>query len=422
MSRAAASGGAASSPEGSPHGAPDGAQLRRSARAVLDANWREPGFTCPNGTTYPWLWLWDSCFHSIVWAELGEPGRAVSELATALGGQASSGFVPHLRYLDGTRRFDGFWGTESRGAAPSTSSITQPPVYALTVVELVRRGVEVPEELVERAAAGLWFLLERRRRSRAGLIELVHPWESGCDHSPRWDDLMSPGSAAPGGAVRADPYDERRWFDRKGELLSTVHRDEHGSPLWNDEFAVGSVAFSAITAHGALQLARLTGDGALSDAGRDLADALATRWDPQRRTWIDDGPTASGSGRIRTAEALLPVLVERDPRIVSVVAGELVDRDALGGEFGPAQVHRDEPTHRRGSYWRGPSWPQLDDLLVRGLAAAGTDEAGAAADEVARSSALGAWRSGWAEYWDPDDAAPGGAVPQSWTTLAVLWV
>mgnify|MGYP003557345335 CR=1 FL=1 len=82
MSRAAASEGAASSPEGSPPAAPDGDQLRRSARAVLDANWREPGFTCPNGTTYPWLWLWDSCFHSIVWAELGEPepGRVVVDL------------------------------------------------------------------------------------------------------------------------------------------------------------------------------------------------------------------------------------------------------------------------------------------------------------------------------------------------------
>jgi hypothetical protein len=360
--------------------------------------------------------LWDSCFHSIVWAELGEPDRALSELRVALEGQGPSGFVPHLRYLDGTRRFDGFWATEPRGSAPSTSSITQPPVYALTVTELVRRGIEVPAELVERAVAGLWFLLLRRRRSRAGLIELVHPWESGCDHSPRWDDLMVPEVLGHG-----DPYDERRWFDRKGEFLATVHRDEHGAPLWNDEFAVGSVAFSAITAHGARLLGTLTGDGLLLDASSDLADALSDRWDPERRTWVDDGPTAGGSGRIRTAEGLLPILVERDPGIVAAVAGELTDREALGGEFGPAQVHRDEPTFRPHSYWRGPSWPQLDHLLVVGLAASGAEAGQEAAAGIARGSALGAWRSGWAEYWDPDDATPGGAVPQSWSTLATLW-
>lgn len=407
-----------------PTDAPDVAELRRSARQVLSAHWREPGFTCPNSTTYPWLWLWDSCFHSMVWAELGDPDRAVSELATALGGQHRSGFVPHMRYLDQRRDLDGFWGHEPVGNAPSTSSITQPPVYAQALWDLTRRGIDVPVELVEQVVAGLWFLLERRRRSPSGLIELVHPWESGCDHSPRWDDLMAPGSAGSAhgsAAIAADPYDEQMWFERKGELLATVRRDESGAPLSNDEFAVGSVAFSAITAHGAQLVAELTGDTALADAGLGLVDALDTRWDPQRRTWVDDGPTGAGSGRIRTAEALLPVLVERDHDIVGTVATELVDVDALGGEFGPAQVHRDEHRFRPRSYWRGPSWPQLDHLLIVGLRGSGSDAGVAAAVEVARGSTAGAWRSGWAEYWDPDDAAPGGAVPQSWSTLAVLW-
>ncbi len=397
---------------------PDPLDVRRSAREVLDAHWREPGFTCPNGSTYPWLWLWDSCFHAVLWAELGEPERAVSELSVALGGQRPGGFVPHLRYLDGTREFDDFWGERRTGAAPSTSSITQPPVYAWALCELVRRGVEVPELLMEQASEGLWFLLSRRRRSPSGLVELVHPWESGCDHSPRWDDLMDPDSASRHG----DPYDERRWFERKGALLRTVCRDANGSPLSNDEFAVGSVAFNAITAHGAALFAAVSGDAAMADAARDLIAALAERWDSERRTWVDDGPTASGSGRVRTAEALLPVLVERDAEIVAQVVAELSDRDAMGGAFGPAQVHRDEPTFRRRSYWRGPSWPQLDHLLLLGLRASGVDGALAAADQLARGSAAGAWRSGWAEYWDPDDATPGGAVPQSWATLGVLWL
>ena len=277
---------------------------------VLSSHWREPGFTCPNSTTYPWLWLWDSCFHSMVWAELGDPDRAVSELATALGGQQSSGFVPHMRYLDRRRDLDGFWGHEPVGDAPSTSSITQPPVYAQALWDLIRRGIDMPAGLVDQVVAGLWFLLERRRRSPAGLIELVHPWESGCDHSPRWDDLMAPGSAG----IAADPYDEQVWFQRKGELLATVRRDSSGAPLSNDEFAVGSVAFTAITAHGAQLVAELTGDPSLADVAEGLVDALDTRWDPDRRTWVDDGPTAAGSGRIRTAEALLPVLVERRRR------------------------------------------------------------------------------------------------------------
>ena len=88
----------------------------------------------------------------------------------------------------------------------------------------------------------------------------------------------------------------------------------------------------------------------------------------------------------------------------------------FGGEFGPAQVHRDEVTYRRGSYWRGPSWPQLDYLLWVALRRVGR---GDTARAVAASSGEGAWVSGWAEYWDPDDGAPGGAAPQSWSTLPI---
>lgn len=389
--------------------------LRSSARSVLEAHWREPGFTCPNAATYPWLWLWDSCFHAVVWAELGEPERARSELSLALGGQDAEGFVPHLRYLDGSTHHDPFWSrTTSAGQVP-TSSITQPPIFGHTVAELLRRGVDVPDELVQRASAGLWFLLTRRRRSRAGLVELVHPWESGCDHSPRWDDLMAPGHGS------ADPYDERRWFDRKGELLGSVVRSDGGAPLSNDEFAVGSVAFSAMVAFCAQELAGVTGDAALEEAADQLAASLATRWDPGRRTFVDDGPTAGGSGRIRTAEALLAILVVTEHDVVTEVIAELEDPDALGGAFGPAQVHRQEPTYRPRSYWRGPSWPQLDHLLVLALRRSSAPGAHEAASSLATRARGGALRSGWAEYWEPDDARPGGAVPQSWTTLAALW-
>lgn len=389
--------------------------MRRAAREVLDAQWREPGFTCPNATTYPWLWLWDSCFHSIVRAELGDVERAATELATALSGQDTTGFVPHLLYLDGSTAHEEFWGRRA------TSSITQPPIYGLTIAELARRGVTVPDEVVARAADGLRFLFERRRRSPAGLIEIVHPWESGCDHSPRWDDLMAPGTSphAPGHLARLeriDPYDEALWFRRKGELLRHVHRSAEGAPLWNDEFACGSVAFSAMTAFCAYELATVSGDRSLTAAADEVREALADRWDPGLRTWIDDGPTAHGSGRIRTSEALLPLLVETRPEVVDAVVSELEDPDGFAGPFGPTQVHRDEPRFRPGSYWRGPSWPQLDFLLWLALVRAGRPDS---ARVLAEGTVRGAVGSGWAEYWDADTGRGGGAAPQSWTTLAV---
>ena len=72
-------------------------------------------------------------------------------------------------------------------------------------------------------------------------------------------------------------------------------------------------------------------------------------------------------------------------------------------------MHPGEPAYEPGRYWRGGVWPQLAYLLWR-----------AGVDELASPTGRGAHTSGLAEWWHPDPAAPGGAVPQSWTGLALL--
>lgn len=374
--------------------------LRRAVAAALDAAWvPSMGYTAPNTDVYPWLWLWDSCFHSLVWAELGAPDRAVAELDAALSTIDPAGFVAHMGYQLDPERSVELW--QRRGA----SSITQPPMFGHTIAELVRRGIEVPRPLVDAAGRGLWHLLHDRRR-RAGLIEVVHPWETGCDDSPRWDDLC-PG----------DGFDLERWRAHKVDLLARVERGPTGAPVHNPDFAVASVGFNALVAFNAVELATVSGDGALVDAAGELVAALDTRFDRDRRTWVDAGPTAAGSGRSRTADGLLPLLVTADADARHRVVEELLDEDAYAAAFGPRGVHIGEPSHSASTYWRGPVWPQLAYLLWVALGRAGeTDPA-----EVVRTTTVsGAIESGLAEYWNGDTGAGLGAVPQSWTGLALL--
>ena len=347
----------------------------------------------PNATTYPWQWLWDSCFHAVVWAELGDP-RASAELVAALSDQDADGFVPHLRYPgDGPGPHADLWGRDH------TSSITQPPMYGHAVAELARLGVAPSSDLLERATAGLRFLLERRRRSTAGLVELCHPWESGCDDSPRWDSTV------------ADGWTPERWFEAKGALVGTIERSVTGAPLHNPRFAVGSAGFSALVAWNALELCTITQDPRLERDARELAAAVDERWDPEAVTWLDDGVTATGSGRVRTLDALLPLLVAPRPGAFA----QLADPSAFGAPFGPTGVHRAETTFTPRSYWRGSAWPQLTYLLW--VAATRSGES-TIASALAGSLVAGAVTSGWSEHWDPDTGAGLGARPQSWTTLA----
>jgi hypothetical protein len=381
---------------------PGVAEVAGRARAVLEHNWVPAGYTTPHTGTYPFAWLWDSCFHAVAWVALGEPARAVAELTHVFRTQDPLGFVPHVDYEAAPDVLADFWGRSG------ASGITQPPMYGHTIAELHRRGVDVPPDLLDRAGRGLRFLLDRRVRDHAsGLVTVVHPWESGADDSPRWDHWCG----APD-----DRFDPASWYRVKGELVGSIVVEEpHGSPVANPAFGAAPVGFNALVSFNALELASVTADAALERDALDLAAVLDDRWDPDRRTWVDAGPGEPTSGGVRTLDALLPLLV--CPGHGPQVWDELFNPDAFGGSCGPAGVDRREPSFAPTTYWRGPAWPQLTYLhWVAAVRAGGGAPAAALAERLVR----GALASGFAEYWHPDDGRALGAVPQGWAALAAV--
>ncbi|MEQ8717198.1 MAG: hypothetical protein RIE08_06270 [Acidimicrobiales bacterium] len=378
----------------------DGADLVARSRALLDRHWRAAGYTVPNEAVYPWQWLWDSCFHALVWNRLGRPDRAIAETRRALGAADPTGFVPHMIY-EGVGPDTDFWGR------PHTSSITQPPIYGHTLAELHRTGTEVPGDLVAAARAGLVHLLAHRPRHDSGLIPLVHPWESGCDDSPRWDDTLQ------------GDWSRDAWRVRKSELVAEIVRGAGGAPLRNPHFDVAPVGFNALVAFCARELCTVAPDAELAGLADQLASSICGRWDPGAATWVDAGETETGSGRVRTLDAVLALLVDDTPGRVGSAARDLVEPDAFGSPWGPSGVHRAESSFDPVTYWRGPVWPQLGYLAWLALERLGRS---AEAAVVAQGVVAGATASGFAEYWDPDTGGGLGAIPQSWSALAALFV
>ena len=164
----------------------------------------------------------------------------------------------------------------------------------------------------------------------------------------------------------------RRGSTRKGALVGVdraVGRAARRSTTPRSRSARSG--FSALVAWNALELA----DGhrrrraCAGDAG-ELAEAIDARWDAELATWVDDGPTAAGSGRIRTLDALLPALAAPAAR---GVRARSLDPAAFGAPCGPRGVHAAEPTYEPAAYWRGPAWPQLTYLLWLAATSSGSD-------------------------------------------------
>src|SRR5689334_24700405 len=119
----------------------DIAQVVAIARRVLTTNrqhgisaWggRAYDFVCPSPGSYPFQWLWDSCFHAIALLTI-DPELAKQELRCLLQGAQPDGFLPHML----------LWEKQFHDAAlreysivladPFFTSTTQPPVLARAV-------------------------------------------------------------------------------------------------------------------------------------------------------------------------------------------------------------------------------------------------------------------------------------------------
>ena len=382
---------------------PDEDELRTEVRALLDAHWdRERGYCVPNPVTYPHLWLWDSCFHAVVWAHLGDE-RAVVELESTLAGQLSGGLVPHMRY--GGEPPDTFLGP-----LEATSSLAQPPMFGHTIRVLQQSGMRVSDRTLAQARRGLEWLW-RNRRTEEGLLFIVHPWEAGNDHSPRWDDWGAPGRTP------ADYDRATRTAWNKG-VMRDVTFGPDGAAVWSSRFVACPAGFNAYTAFNLAELGDALDDDELRGWSRELAAALDARlWAPDAGLWVDAAVVGGGpSVRMPISDGLMPALVTTDPERARLALDQLGDPDRFAAPFGPANVARSHPAYDPGMYWRGAAWPSVNYLLW--LALRRWDRIGQA-EALARMTLAGARRSGWAEYWNAETGAGLGARPQSWTGLVL---
>jgi hypothetical protein len=377
------------------------AQRRRAlvdaeSRRALELNWvPQHGFTMPNRRKYPWQWLWDSCFHAIAWSALGD-ARCRTELETLFDLQLPSGFLPHMGYQTDPARSLALWHSEGR------SDITQPPMYGHALRVLASRGFGV-EHLYERAASALRYVFERRRDPGSGLIRVLHPWESGCDDSPRWDGWDS------------RPFSERRWNARKRELVRAIVLKD-GAAWSNPQFEVASAGFSALVAFNARELASLTGDADLKASAQALSDAIDMRWLEDERTWSDARVQGSGdAASAATLDGLFAVLVSANERHVEAAFAEVFEAGRFWRPHGPAGVAADDPAYQPRRYWRGDAWPQEAYLLMVAAQRRGLTQR---AQSLAQRLVLGCLRSDFSERWNPETGAALGAVPQGWAALA----
>ncbi|MFC8596782.1 hypothetical protein [Isoptericola sp. NPDC057191] len=427
--------------------APGATTALAAASAVLRRNWGG-AYTVPATGLYPHQWSWDSAFIAIGLRHLSAR-RAQVELDSLLSSQWADGRLPQIVY--DTRRDDdyapsaAFWGSADLPGSPAvpTTGLVQPPVHAWAVwlvhVQDLRESGR--RRFLERAYPRLlaWHRYLRDRRAAAdGLAAVVHPWESGTDNSPLWDDALARVPGVPRAAIERPDLKHASAGERpsgkeygKYFWLAERYRD-HGCADVDPEhpFLLDDPTTNALWARSELAMAdiaeALGQDGAphRAEAARIVA-AMEMLWDDGLGTYVARDRATGALVRKATVGGLLALLLPDD--VLPAGRGDALVRTVLGRRF--LDVDGATPPIMAPSYdacapdldpalyWRGPAWFNMMWLLLEGLRAHGRTDV---ADRYVGPMTDAAVREDFPEYVNPWTGAGHGTRSFSWTAALAV--
>jgi hypothetical protein len=421
--------------------------LARQAIKVLDANWMGHA-TRASARLYPHQWSWDSACIAIGYASRDQQ-RARAELRWLFAGQWSDGLLPHIRFADDARYFPGpeFWQTHVSTSAPQhpkTSGIVQPPVHATAVWQVYRRARDGDQakaflrELMPKLVAWHEYLYRERTRDGDGLVEIWHPWESGMDNSPLWDEALARISPPPDEIpdyqrvdldfVDAAQRPTNAEYDRYAYLVKLYRDCGYDADCIREKcpFVVHDVLFNSLLVQANRDLAEIARVLDLDPepfetwAERTATGVDAGLWNDTEASYVDYDVRARERVRAHTAGAFSPLFAGipsavRARQMLGQLMASAVAVDGAGRvvtSVAPSDANFDPAL-----YWRGPVWPMINWVLHAGLLRYGfTAEAG----EIRNALLELVRREGFWEHYNATTGRGQGTEELSWTAALVL--
>ncbi|NLF49504.1 MAG: hypothetical protein GX577_00055 [Leptolinea sp.] len=278
----------------------------------------------PSKIHYVGVWQWDALFHALAYRH-GHVRLAKDQLRILLDHQREDGMLPDAIHDEGTVTHLDF---------PIEADVTKPPLLAWTIWKIFETtgDREFLEETYEAVVRWITWWLRRNDRDGDGLCEYGHPFSSGLDDSPLWD----------GGMPVCSP-DLNAYLVLQMQYLAKIAAEigeAHDAINWNQRAAIMMGRIDEIL------------------------------WDEEAGLYLarKDGQPI----RLKTPFSLFPLLVENsDKTKAEQLAKHIFNKETFWSKFPVPSVAVDETTFDPEQMWRGPTWVNVNYLLVEGLERSG---------------------------------------------------
>jgi putative isomerase len=274
----------------------------------------------PSKFYYLGVWQWDAYFHALAYRHIDQR-LAQDQLRILLDHQREDGMLPDAVHDE---------GLVTRLDFPVNADVTKPPLIAWAAWKLFQSGQdrEFLDEIYEPLTRWNRWWFEKNDLDHNGLCEYQHPYSSGLDDSPLWDDGMP-----------VESPDLNTYLCLQQENLANI--------------------------------AEVIGEKKMALEWRGRADEIAGRmlssmWDEAIGLFW-----ASRNGRrvqVRTLFNLFPLLTGRLPTdVADHLLSQLTDSSRFWTPYPLPCVALDDPKFDPNQMWRGPSWTNINYLVIEGL-------------------------------------------------------
>jgi putative isomerase len=276
----------------------------------------------PSKLHYVGVWQWDAYFHALAYRHV-EMELAKDQIRIVLDHQREDGMIPDAIHDE---------GTVTRLLLPVEADVTKPPLLAWAAWKLYQADGdrEFLDEIYEPVVRWNEWWFAHNDTDRNGLCEYQHPFSSGLDDSPLWDD-----------GLPVEAPDLNTYLCLQAEALGWM-AEVIGAPGEAERWAAQA---------------------------QSLAERmLAQMWDPAAGLFWASRPPERQRVNVRTPFNLFPLLTGRMPAEVNErLVKHLTDPRTFWPLYPVPTVALDDPKYDPQTMWRGPTWVNVNYLLIEGL-------------------------------------------------------
>ncbi len=281
----------------------------------------------PSKLHYVGVWQWDAYFHALAYRYC-DMALAKNQIRVVLDHQREDGMIPDAVHDE---------GTVTHLAFPVEADVTKPPLLAWSAWKLYEADGdrEFLDEIYEPMVRWNKWWFAQNDQDNNGLCEYQHPFSSGLDDSPLWDEGMP------------------------------VESPDLNTYLCLQQEALGKIAAVLGEAEDAVMWEQR--------AAAVVDRMLRFMWDEAAGLFW-----ASRAGKrihARTPFNLFPLITGRLPAEVAArLVAHLTDEKQFWPRYPVPTVALDDPKYEPQTMWRGPTWVNVNYLLTEGLKRSGYAE------------------------------------------------